>query len=72
MTDLQKQMQLFGKKLRTAAMWCTDGYYSDDTDRAVNRAKREVWEEIASIIDDTFEVDSDLTAEEQTKTRYGW
>lgn len=60
-------MMKLAKSLRSAAHWCRDGYYSTPAESAVSYAKKEIYEEIASSIDNAFNVDSTLTSAEMKR-----
>jgi hypothetical protein len=64
MDEVKQAMLALAKKLRSAAYWCDDGYYSTLAESASNSAKRDVYEEIASSIDRAFDIDFTLTREE--------
>lgn len=58
---LKEKMTLFGRKLRSYAKWdCGRNYYSTKMESAVETAKEGMAEAIANMIDETFEVDSNI------------
>ena len=59
--EIKQAMEKLAKQLRSAAHWCDDGYYTTELDSAVNSAKRGVYEEIASAIDNAFDVNSSMS-----------
>ena len=66
-----RKFLMLARKLRAKAEWdYVDGWYTSDVDRASNTAKREFAVNLAELIDETFEFDSDLTREDRTGGRY--
>lgn len=59
--EFKERMKLFGRKLRSYAKWeCIGHYYSTKEERTIQAAKQEMAEAIATMIDETFEVDSTI------------
>lgn len=59
--ELKEKMKMFGRKLRAYARWdCNPHYYATPSECTVERAKEEMAEALANMIDEAFEVDSSI------------
>jgi hypothetical protein len=56
--QILQALEQFARKMRSASHWCNDGYYTTEAEGQANAAKREVYDEIASSLDQAFDFDT--------------
>lgn len=56
--EVKNAMAILARQLRSRVKWANDGWYDDAAARARNAAIRDTLEEVASAIDNAFDVDS--------------